>query len=67
MCVDREYDPITSKLIPKATDIRCSDRLDSDSNITLRKALSLFRSTELNKYAEKFHSFVLDKFREWQW
>ena len=67
VCVDREYDPITSKLIPKATDIRCSDRLDSESNIALRNALCLFRSSELHKYAENFHSFVSGKFREWQW
>ena len=54
VCVDREYDPITSKLILKVTDIRSCDRLDSEFNITLRKALNLFRSRELSKYAEKF-------------
>ena len=67
VCVDREYDPITSKLIPKAADIRSSDEIDSESNIALRKALNLFRLRELDLYANKFQSFVDSKFREWKW
>ena len=67
VCVDREYDPITSKLIPKATDIKSSDTLESECNISLRNALSLFKARDLNKYVENFHLFVLNKFREWKW
>ena len=67
VCVDREYDPVTSKLIAKEEDLRCSDIMGSVQNQCLRDCLHRFRATELDSYAQKFHSFVSSEFTDWKW
>ena len=67
VCVDHEYDPVTSKLIPKEELLKCSDNFSSDQNIRLRECLDNFRCNELDIYSKRFHSFVKGKFREWKW
>ena len=67
VCVEREYNPINSKLIPQESDIRVSDRLETESNYKLREALDSFRSHHLVSYSRTFHDFVRNKFNEWKW
>ena len=67
VCVEREYNPISSKLIPQGTDIRSSDSFESETNINLREALNTFRSNCLADYSRTFHEFVKNKFDQWNW
>ena len=67
VCVDREYDPVTSKLIAKEEDLRLSDDYCCEQNQRLRECLSNFRCNELQNYSNRFHSFVQAKFKEWNW
>ena len=57
VCVDREYDPVTSKLIAKDNDLKSSDVLACTENLALKEALNNFRSNDLTKYCKTFRSF----------
>lgn len=67
VCVDHEYDPVTSKLIPKAEFLKRSGLLTCERNHCLRDYLSKFRCNELDEYSKRFHSFVHAKFKDWKW
>lgn len=67
VCVDREYDPLTSKLIPSVSDLRNGDCFNNEQNILLRQRLEQFRTLELKSYSECFTNFVLSKLKEWMW
>ena len=67
VCVEREYDPITSKLIPLITDLKASDNTSPDDRSMLSNALTLFRATNLKLYSTTFHNFVRSKFKQWKW
>ena len=67
VCVDHEYDPVTSKLIAKQEDLRLSDNFSCEQNQRLRESLLMFRANELEHYSKRFHSFVTSKFKDWKW
>ena len=67
VCIDREYNPITSKLIPTANDLKDGDNTNSDQNRCLRSALHHFRRNYLNSYSTRFQEFVRHKFNGWNW
>ena len=67
VCVEREYDPITSKLIPMITDLKASDNTGPDDHSLLWNALKEFRCNNLKSYSTTFHNFVRSKFKEWNW
>ena len=65
--VDREYDPITCKLIPEKRDMRIVDDENCFHNQQLREALHNFRLNQLEIYSKHFKTFVKNKFAEWNW
>ena len=67
VCQDHEYDPVTSKLIPKVDFLRRTDNYNSEQNQRLRDCLHNFRRDELDTYSKRFHSFVHTKFNSWNW
>ena len=67
VCIDREYDPINCKLIPTVNDLKDGDGKDSDNNLSLKSALEQFKNQYLSSYSCNFHSFISNKFEEWQW
>ena len=67
VCVEREYNPITSKLIPMVTDLKASDNTSLHNHNILSSALNKFRRKELRHYSNTFHNFVKSKFKEWKW
>ena len=67
VCVDHEYDPVTSKLIVTDDTLKRSDNYFSEQNQRLRDCLRDFRHNHLHAYSKRFHSFVQDKFKDWHW
>ena len=67
VCIEREYDAITSKLLPNDTDLKQGDSVNSDRNIFLRNSLDKFRREELDSYRLNFQTFVKRKFMDWKW
>ena len=65
--VEREYDAISSKLIPTENDLKEGDNICSERNILLRKYLDTFRSEQLDSYCVNFKNFVNSKFIDWKW
>ena len=65
--VDREFDPVSCKLVPKDNDLKDNDNMNSAQNQALREALCQFRRNDLETYSEQFHSFVRKKFKDWKW
>ena len=63
----REYNPVTSKLIPKVEDVRNCDSFYAEKNNCLRQELEHFKSKQLQSYSNLFTSFVHSKFKEWKW
>ena len=67
VCVDREYNAITSKLIPNESDLKVGDSLCSDRNQSLKLALLEFKRDKMDVYRLNFHRFVRQKLSEWNW
>ena len=65
--IDREFDPVSCKLLPKDSDLKNNDNLTSAKSQALQEALCHFRCNDLETYSEKFHSFVRNKFKDWKW
>ena len=65
--VDREYNAITSKLIPNDNDLKVGDSPNSDRNQCLNMALLNFKKNNLDEYTTIFQKFVKQKLTEWNW
>ena len=64
---DREYDAITSKLIPNVSDLKKGDSISSEKSKSLRTALDRFRCEKMELYFKKFQNFVQRKLTDWNW
>ena len=67
VCIEREYDAISSKLLPNDSDLKQGDCVSSDMNTLLRNYLESFRLQELYSYTINFQTFVKGKFMDWKW
>ena len=65
--VDREYDAITSKLIPNVSDLKKGDSISSEKSKSIRTALDRFRCEKMELCSKNFQNFVKRKLTDWNW